>query len=669
MAETTITNLPSASVPLSGSELVELVQAGESFKVNAQKIANILKLASTVEYNEVAGSTYSNAQEALNQLESSGLIEGGIITKVDSTHVSVTSGQGMIRTTDNQHGEIVFINFPANASIAIPVDGSKEIVVNYNSGSPQIEGVNVDTVNPNTYFLLGEVGNGDGELYISNLRQTVNDFKLRVLARLYSTESIVRSGDTGLILADSADTNRYVEMSSGEIWAILDLQSINGIDTGISDTFTTIYQDTPSGFVETAGVTQWPNDNYDDGSGTLQPLSSKRYGVRWFYLTTDNSLFMVYGTGDWKSLGEASAEPVPTDIPHILGEYGILIGRMIILKGSTIAAEVSSTFTHQYSFETVTNHGSLGNLIFPYDDHTQYAHVDGRRAFTNPVSGADPTKDEHLATQGWVYDQVETKVYSSPLTGVVDVLFPMVGTRRTVAAGETTDVATDFPVSNQHAYILVNSITTGGDIVITGTTLNEGTAVPSAGQTETLTVDTSTGQYYQTHKKWWEITNIDVTGGTITGIDFDYGIVGYPDMGNRNFKLLGYRCDAYSSSDNADFAIIIEKIQDDGNGKMSVIPIEDMGVDSGSAGDQLIDGIRTGADDRTYNPAVGSIWLNNTNLVFKQLDFETYFSGDEYIFESATKDEGYIIRIIGSPTGGFTGVDFISLELFYKITG
>ena len=102
---------------------------------------------------------------------------------------------------------------------------------------------------------------------------------------------------------------------------------------------------------------------------------------------------------------------------------------------------------------------------------------------------------------------------------------------------------------------------------------------------------------------------------------------------------------------------------------MSLVTIENMGVDSGSAGDQIIDSLRTGANDRTYNPSVSNIWLDNTNLVFKMLDFETYFSSDENIFESATKDEGYIIRIEGAPTGGISGVDFISLELFYKITG
>jgi len=266
-------------------------------------------------------------------------------------------------------------------------------------------------------------------------------------------------------------------------------------------------------------------------------------------------------------------------------------------------------------------------------------------------------------------DEMKTIAYTTPLSGVVDNIFPVVGTIREVDNGETGNVTTDFPVTNQHAYIYVNSITTGGPIIITGTSLNEGTAIPSAGQTETITVDTSTGQYYQTHKKWLEITDITINSGSIVGINYDYGIVGYPDMANQNFKISGYRADAYaqSSGSTSDFSIVIYKVQDDGNKKMSLVKIEDIGVDSGNAGDQIIDNQRTGANDRSYNPAVSNIWLNNTSLTFKQLDFDSYFSSDENIFESATKDEGYIIRLEGAPTGGITGVDFISLELFYKI--
>ena len=264
-------------------------------------------------------------------------------------------------------------------------------------------------------------------------------------------------------------------------------------------------------------------------------------------------------------------------------------------------------------------------------------------------------------------DEVKTKVYTSPLSGVVDSIFPMVGTIREVGSGETGDVTTDFPVSNQHAYIYVNSITTGGDIVITGTSLSEGTAVPSAGDTETITIDTSTGQYYQSSKKWWEITNIDISSGAIVSIDYDYGVVGYPDMGNRDFRIIGYRLDAYGSSNVADFKLLIFKVQDDGGDKMSLVTVENLGVDSGGAVNQIIDGLRSLGDDRSYNPAVSNIWLDNTSLVFKQLDFDTYFSSDENIFQSSTKNEGYVIRFEGAPTGSISGVDFVSLELFYKI--
>ncbi len=246
---------------------------------------------------------------------------------------------------------------------------------------------------------------------------------------------------------------------------------------------------------------------------------------------------------------------------------------------------------------------------------------------------------------------VEILAYTSPLTNVVDTIFPIIGTFRTVDTGETGDVATDWPVSNQHIWILVNSITTGGDIVITGTSLSEGTAVPTAADTETITVDTSTGQYYQSSKKWWEITNIDITTGTIVSIDYDYGIVGYPDAGNRDFKILGYRIDAYAQSDIADFSLVMNKVQDDGGKKMSIVPLEDYGVDSGNAGDQLIDNLRTGLDDRSYNPAVGNIWENNTNLTFKQLDFDTYFTSDENIFESPSffTADSYAQHVIYQP--------------------
>ena len=264
-------------------------------------------------------------------------------------------------------------------------------------------------------------------------------------------------------------------------------------------------------------------------------------------------------------------------------------------------------------------------------------------------------------------DMLKIKSYTLPLALVTDNQVPLAGTFRTVNAAESGDVSTDWAVANQHVFILVNTIVTGGQMIITGTALSESTAIPVTDSTEVINIDTTGNQYYQTIKKWWEITNIDITSGAIAGIDYDYGVIGYPDFGNVDFKIVGYRLDAFAQNINADFSLKIWKVQDDGNKKASIIQLEDIGVDSGSGSDQIIDDLRTGAFDRSYDPSVTLLWDNNTTITLKQLDFDAYFTNNENNILSSVRDEGYIIAIEGSPSGGITAVDYITILLYYKL--
>jgi hypothetical protein len=252
-----------------------------------------------------------------------------------------------------------------------------------------------------------------------------------------------------------------------------------------------------------------------------------------------------------------------------------------------------------------------------------------------------------------------------PLRGVTATQVNLTGELRTVSAGETGDFATDFPVSNNHVAILVNTITGSGDVTITGTSINESTGVPTAADTEVISVDSTAGQYWQTSKKWWEVTNIDIPAG-ISAINYDVVVVGYTDINNQNFELLAYRLDMVAQGNTPDIRFRIIKVQDDGGGKMSLVDVEDIGVDSGAVGDQIIDGVRTGGDDRSYDPAVASVWDDGENFVFKQGDFSTFFSAEENMFDSGDSDEGMIIRFEGSPSGGITNVDFAVLQLRYR---
>ncbi len=264
-------------------------------------------------------------------------------------------------------------------------------------------------------------------------------------------------------------------------------------------------------------------------------------------------------------------------------------------------------------------------------------------------------------------NMLKIKSYTLPLALVTDNQVPLAGTFRTVGSGETGDVLSDWAVSNQHIFILVNTITTGGQMIITGTSLSESTGIPMTDSTEVINIDSTGNQYYQTAKKWWEITQIDTTSDIIIDIDYDYGVVGYPDFGNVDFKIVGYRIDAFAQNVNPDFRLRLWKVQDDGNKKASIVTLEDIGIDSNSGADQIIDGLRTGGFDRSYDPSVGTLWGNNTTITFKQLDFDTYFTNNENNILASSRDEGYTIAIEGSPSGGITGVDYVTFLLYYKL--
>jgi hypothetical protein len=213
-------------------------------------------------------------------------------------------------------------------------------------------------------------------------------------------------------------------------------------------------------------------------------------------------------------------------------------------------------------------------------------------------------------------------------------------------------------------FILINSITTGGNITITGTSVSEVTAVPVAGDTEVITVDTTSNQYYQSDKKWLEVTNIDVSA--LTSPNYDVGVVGYIDIGNRDFTLLGSRAEFKTSGTTADIRFRVRKVQDDGAKKMSLVAMEDIGFDSTIGNGQYYDNIRTGGQDRSYTMGV-SLSASDMMIVFKQGDYSIYFTNNENYIECSGKAEGIIIDFLGEPTGGISSIDHGTITLYYVL--
>jgi hypothetical protein len=133
-------------------------------------------------------------------------------------------------------------------------------------------------------------------------------------------------------------------MSGGKLWHGFNQYTMTSINTASSGSVITYWRKSGGGFNKTAAVTAWPNTQYDDGSGTLQDLTSSRYGVLWVYLDiADNQLDVVYGRGKYTSKALAQAEAAPT-IPDHLTYHGRLIGRIVFQKSASTAAVIESAW-------------------------------------------------------------------------------------------------------------------------------------------------------------------------------------------------------------------------------------------------------------------------------------------------------------------------------------
>jgi hypothetical protein len=237
------------------------------------------------------------------------------------------------------------------------------------------------------------------------------------------------------------------------------------------------------------------------------------------------------------------------------------------------------------------------------------------------------------------------------MKGVMPTPAYVLGMNDEIVAGLTANDATERAIGNNHVRIIVNSITGSDTMTVTGDSTSEASGVPTIGDTEVITID-ATGSY-QTDKKFWRITSI-VFGGSISAINYDIYRLGYFDNSNTDFRVIGYRFEITPTSATlVDFLVHVHKVQDDGSGKMTLVDMDDIAV-SGTT-PFVVD---TKRGTRGYTG--GQIFKVGIPTVMKQTDFETYFSSDENICESASKAEGLIVDF------NWDNVDYVTGFIYYK---
>lgn len=312
-------------------------------------------------------------QDGLDRIVSAGHDDGGVISDGGGgTVIDISAGDGALREANTLYAEIHPVGWPIRTGVAIALDQRIFFGVRWNAGVPDVIDKASDTWNFNDEFPLGEAFRDTTGLHITNDPLRAGDAVTHTSQRFEETFPLARDiKNGGLILGETGTRN--ITLSAGKLWGGLNDFVIAAIDTSISGSFDGYFRDGGGGFNVNASLTQWPNTQFDDGSGTLATMTNNRFANLFFYLGADGDIVFVYGRDEFTSSSSASEEPPPTDLPpRLQGTHTRLIARLRFEEGAATADLIESVFDILFTTSSggVTDHGALAGLLD--DDHPQY---------------------------------------------------------------------------------------------------------------------------------------------------------------------------------------------------------------------------------------------------------------------------------------------------------
>lgn len=317
----------------------------------------------TVPLLTTLSSTYSTLQDLQNTVNSAGQLSGGVVTDDTDGTISVSAGTGLIRSTDDHLGDLLFTDWPAEsgANVALLNLQQNYIYIDYNSGTSQVFASTVIPPNEHTKILLANIYKDGTTLHINDeVLRTAADHMGHANERLIETQPYARV-DGGVI---SETGVRNIAVSAGNWWHGLNNFTTGAFDSSVADTFTYYWLGDGAGaWNKTAGVTQIDNTQYDDGTDVLASLGGiGKYGVHWVYLESDGDVAVIYGT-DAYSLSPANDADAPTSLPPEIEGHGWLVGKIIIQHGDATFTSIATVFDTTFTYSPATDHENLTGLL------------------------------------------------------------------------------------------------------------------------------------------------------------------------------------------------------------------------------------------------------------------------------------------------------------------
>jgi len=311
----------------------------------------------SVTMKAISPSTYYTLEDWFNVTQSPGKISGGDFIDNGDGSIKVAAGEGIIKTSNSYTAPSFFFSWDTT-SISLTNDTTNYIYISYNSGSPSMTaGLSMPT-DKLSNLLLGLVYRNGTTLHMIPAGQVVSGYANRDFWKDVSTNSKF-SISSGVKISESGE--RYIQITSGVVYSGLTTGTFPAFNSSVT-AITGYYRD-GSGSWNTASINQLDNQYYDDGSGSLATLNNNYKTNRYIYIDPDGHVFLLFGQNQYNSLGSAIEEEVPSDIPDILKNIGMLRGKIIIKKGETHFERVYNISGNNITYASVASHSELSDIL------------------------------------------------------------------------------------------------------------------------------------------------------------------------------------------------------------------------------------------------------------------------------------------------------------------
>jgi len=367
-------------------------------------------LADEINSDYIGVPTYAKIQDYINQTGSAGWISGGAISDNGDGTVTVAAGTGMIRTTNDSNGELVFFDWAEDTSVSLTDEENNYIAVDYNAGTPQIISGITNTSNGNTIFNLGVVFREGTSADVARAGQVINDATKKIIQRLNADGNIVLT--SGGVVSETGTRNLAV--TAGVLYGGITRFTTSAIDTSGADTFEYYYTDGLGGWQYVSSTATQINNTQYDNAGTLTALTANRYRTDFLYLSHEGELLVLLGTNN-SSLADAQAVTPPTSLPPHIAGFSTLIAKLIIQEGSATFAELDNVQGVAFTASGTFNHNDAGGLQggaaseYYHLDATEFGYLDGQNqsvliasdvSFNSVTSSFNGSLDTNVAAAG-----------------------------------------------------------------------------------------------------------------------------------------------------------------------------------------------------------------------------------------------------------------------------